>query len=239
MLPDHLTEEGVVYKSLDFLGYPHYVLGTNQELWSSGKGRWRKRKFYKGRGGYLIYPLCYRREVRAYPIHRLVLLTFVGPCPDGMECRHLDGNPANNHLKNLQWGTKEENAQDRFAHGTSNRGMHYCQGEDHAQAKLSDEDVLEIRRKFSAKVNTARELADRYSVSMETVYGITGGRTWQHLGGERTNRVRTELTDQQVMEIRRLYAERKYNQFQLANMFSVDQTSISRYILGKSRASAQ
>lgn len=50
-------------------------------------------------------------------LHRLVLLAFIGPCPKGQECRHLDGNRQNNRLNNLKWGTRSENAQDRLRHG--------------------------------------------------------------------------------------------------------------------------
>lgn len=51
-------------------------------------------------------------------IHRLVLLAFVGPCPEGMECCHNNGNPADNRVENLRWDTKSENQKDRRAHGT-------------------------------------------------------------------------------------------------------------------------
>lgn len=51
-------------------------------------------------------------------IHILVLTTFGCPRPNPAdECRHLDGDPANNTLGNLQWGTRSENALDRVRHG--------------------------------------------------------------------------------------------------------------------------
>jgi hypothetical protein len=50
-----------------------------------------------------------------------VLEAFVGPRPPGLECRHLDGNPANSVLANLAWGTHSENMQDRVRHGTHNK----------------------------------------------------------------------------------------------------------------------
>lgn len=53
-------------------------------------------------------------------IHRLVLMAFVGPCPQGMECLHSDGNPTNNHLLNLRWASPSDNAYDRVRHGTHN-----------------------------------------------------------------------------------------------------------------------
>lgn len=57
-----------------------------------------------------------KREV--WYVHRLVLAAFVGPCPEGMEVRHLDGNPANNSLENLKYGTVSENRFDSVRHGT-------------------------------------------------------------------------------------------------------------------------
>lgn len=53
-------------------------------------------------------------------VHALVLLAFVGARPSGAECRHLDGNPANNRLDNLRWGTRTENILDAVRHGTWN-----------------------------------------------------------------------------------------------------------------------
>lgn len=50
-------------------------------------------------------------------VHHLILETFVGPCPPGRECRHLDDRPANNRLTNLSWGTRHENAADAGRNG--------------------------------------------------------------------------------------------------------------------------
>lgn len=52
-------------------------------------------------------------------IHRLVLETFVGPCPPGMEgCHFPDPSPANNRLDNLRWDTHIANMADAKAHGS-------------------------------------------------------------------------------------------------------------------------
>ena len=55
---------------------------------------------------------------RRLQVHRLVLLAFVGPCPDGMVCCHNDGNKQNNHVSNLRWDTQASNIQDTVRHGT-------------------------------------------------------------------------------------------------------------------------
>lgn len=50
-------------------------------------------------------------------VHRLVLLAFVGPCPEGMEACHNNGDPADNRLPNLRWDTRKANVSDTLAHG--------------------------------------------------------------------------------------------------------------------------
>lgn len=95
----------------------------------------------------------YRRSV-----HRLVLQAFVGPCPGGMECLHGDGNPRNNRLPNLRWGTRRENRVDMIRHGRSGR-------------KLSDEQVAWIRW-LHARGASLTGIAAKYGVSVSTVHDI-------------------------------------------------------------------
>lgn len=69
-------------------------------------------------GGHL-YLTLHNRKRRQHFVHNLVLLAFVGPRPDDKpETRHLDGDPTNNRLENLRYGTSKENADDQRAHGT-------------------------------------------------------------------------------------------------------------------------
>ena len=51
------------------------------------------------------------------PVHRVVLLAFVGPLPDGMVTRHLNDIKFDNRLSNLAYGTWSENMDDRVANG--------------------------------------------------------------------------------------------------------------------------
>lgn len=50
-------------------------------------------------------------------VHRVVLLAFRGPAPDGLVGCHWDGNPSNNYLDNLYWGTHSDNSYDKVRHG--------------------------------------------------------------------------------------------------------------------------
>jgi DNA-binding transcriptional regulator YiaG len=69
-------------------------------------------------GGYLSVCLCVGNRPKTHFVHRLVMLAFVGPCPDGMEVCHGDGDKLNNALSNLRYDERIANVQDRVAHGT-------------------------------------------------------------------------------------------------------------------------
>lgn len=68
--------------------------------------------------GYLRVQL-FRHGDRSRPVvHRLVLTAFVGARPEGMVCRHGNGDALDNRLSNLRWGTVAENNRDTVRHGT-------------------------------------------------------------------------------------------------------------------------
>lgn len=77
--------------------------------------------------GYHLLTIWRDGRNRKIGVHRLVMWTFVGPQPRGIEVRHLDGNPANNRLSNLRYGTSSENAADKAIHGTDhNANKTHC-----------------------------------------------------------------------------------------------------------------
>lgn len=55
---------------------------------------------------------------RTVLVHRLVGEAFLGPLPDGLQTRHLNGNGFDNRASNLKYGTHLENMQDAIKHGT-------------------------------------------------------------------------------------------------------------------------
>ena len=71
--------------------------------------------------------MCIRDSEKPYCVHALVAAAFIGPRPDGLLIRHLDGNPRNNRVGNLQYGTGSENQRDAVVHGTNhNSGVTHC-----------------------------------------------------------------------------------------------------------------
>lgn len=109
-------------------------------------------------------------------VHALVLLAFVGPCPEGMECcHHPDPCKANVSLSNLSWGTRQTNMGHKHIHGTT-----AC-GEKQGSAKLTASQVREIRDDYAAGLATQQELADRSGVSQLLVSKIVRRLLWKHV----------------------------------------------------------
>ena len=50
---------------------------------------------------------------KSFYVHLLVAEAFIGPCPEGQQVRHWDGNQQNNRRDNLLHGTPKENCEDR------------------------------------------------------------------------------------------------------------------------------
>jgi hypothetical protein len=109
-----------------------------------------------------------------FMVHRLVLTAFLGPPLKGAQSRHINGNPADNRLVNLKWGSRSENEADKIMHGRTNRG------ERHYRTTFSIEDVKLIRNTAGPRGIVAK-LAKQYGVAHQTISGIRTGTTWRHI----------------------------------------------------------
>jgi len=135
--------------------------------------RWRKLKpDIRKKDGRKRYTLrhasgSYRRAYGSY----FVLLAFVGPCPDGLEACHENGDCTNDAPDNLRWDTHSANLLDRRKHGTN------VQGEMVNTAKLSADDVIEIRRIGKP----LKQHALKHKVSVALISAILKRKVWQHV----------------------------------------------------------
>lgn len=97
-------------------GYEKYSITEQGDVYSLKWGKKRKLKPQRAsqsRKGYY--------QVRLYDdsgklgklqyIHRLVWENFFGEIPEGLEVDHIDGNPSNNSLSNLQLLSRRDNNQ--------------------------------------------------------------------------------------------------------------------------------
>lgn len=78
----------------------------------------RIRKPQKTHKGYLNIILSKNGIASQHTVHSLVLTAFSGERPEGHVARHLNGDPSDNRIENLKWGTPSENQRDSLGHGT-------------------------------------------------------------------------------------------------------------------------
>lgn len=186
----------VSYKSLTEFGFfPYYRVGNDGTVWSCRvKGNikisigpwWQLRSGKCGKLGYrsvVLFSDSYPKG-RSYLVHHLVLRAFVGERPPGLECRHLDGNPQNNQVSNLCWGTRKENIHDQIRHGTHSCGPKHAvktRGSRHGCAKLTEEDITAIRAEYIPRKVGSPQLAKKYGVASVTIQRIVNYQGWKHI----------------------------------------------------------
>ena len=163
--------ENEVWKESPHKGYFFSSLGRACRILKNGKRRILI-GCASGRGYRAIsVPTGCGMYARVY-IHRGVCEAFHGPCPEGMECRHLDGDMLNNSAENLKWGTPTENSHDKYTHGTVTKG------ERNGGAKLTAAAVIEMRREREERGTPFHRLAEMHGVSTMTAYRATVGQSW-------------------------------------------------------------
>jgi len=155
-------------------GYPGYLIGDDGSVFSMKLKK--PLKLDPEKTGYIRVRLYNKNKYAKFMVHRLVLNAFVGPCPAGMESRHLNGIRSHNRKGNLRWGTKLENAADRIAHGT----QHTLRGADNGYAKLSKSKILRIRAR-RARGEKYQDIANDFGIRISHAYRIANKQSWAHV----------------------------------------------------------
>lgn len=174
----------IPYQIKDIEDFPGYRIDTEGNVFScwTVAGRYSKcsnvwkKLIPNSNKKYLQIKLCNSTGKFQKYIHRLVLETFVGKVPAGMEGCHNDGDSRNNCLKNLRWDTSKNNQADRINHGT------VCCGEKQGGHKLNRFQVQRIRlmREISPRLSQAK-IGKIFHVAQGTIKDILSRKTWKHI----------------------------------------------------------
>ncbi len=158
-------------------------LKSNQEtiIDSNGVSRNRRERLMRittDKAGYKYIVLRDNNKMKqTLRIHRLVASAFI-PNPENLPIiNHKDLNKSNNNVENLEWCTQLHNIRDFL----SKSSQVYAHGEQSGASKLTNEEVLEIRRIKSSYKIGYRKLAKLFNVTDMTVIGIVKRKTWKHI----------------------------------------------------------
>lgn len=102
--------------------------------------------------------------------HRIAYRLEHGSIPEGLFALHHCDNKLCVNPSHLYLGTHEDNREDAVERDRTSHG------ENHHRAKLTADDVREIRQR--GENESQRHLANEFGISQTSVYDIINGRTW-------------------------------------------------------------
>lgn len=154
-------------------GWVGYYVTKDGRVFSERRGAVRELRAPLAGRGYLQVGLTGGKKML---VHRLMLMTFVGPPPTPKhQGRHLDDVKTNNRLSNLAWGTDAENKADAVRNG---RHARVC-GEQNGRAKLTATQVRQIHELHAAGL-TKQQIGTHFGVSRSAVSRVCTGKLWRH-----------------------------------------------------------
>lgn len=94
----------------------------------SDKGRIKSVRYSKiltgGHGRYKFASLGRRGKQKTFSIHSIVMKTFIGECPKGMEINHINGDKWDNSVDNLAYVTRADNIRHSYKTGLNKKKDH-------------------------------------------------------------------------------------------------------------------
>lgn len=158
---------------LPIADFPGYEISSHGRARAVRTGRILAQSVPKN--GYALLHLRNTQGRRALLVNRLVLETFVGPCPPGWEASHLNGDRANNRRTNLEWESPDDNRARKRLHGTT------TEGSKHPQAVLNEESVASMRDLYAAGGVSQSQLAAQFGVSRSVAGAAVRGAAWRNV----------------------------------------------------------
>lgn len=121
----------------------------------------------------------FRIKGRLHKAHRAALMVSGIEVPAHLCVLHSCDNPPCCNPAHLRLGTKGENNTERHAKGRTVLPPH-SRGESKAQAKLTADQVREMRR-LRAEGMSYASIAEGLAVGTRHVWDVVNGRCWQHI----------------------------------------------------------
>lgn len=152
------------------VGYDNYIISDNGEVFNKRNIN-KPLKTRINKHGYKYLNLSKNGIVKSKLIHRIVAEAFLN-YQDGDVVNHKDGNKLNNNIDNLEFCTQKDNVKHAFDNGL----MHPINGEECPWSKLTDEEVLKIRKEYIPFICSYNMLAKKYNVSKSEIIQIVNNK---------------------------------------------------------------
>lgn len=129
------------------------------------------------------------RNKLAYTAHRYSYFIHFGEIMKDMHVCHKCDNPSCVNPDHLFIGTMQDNMRDRdnknrtakgIRNGSNTKPERRARGSRCGSAKLTENDVIEIRKMY-LKDHNRQKIADVFSVTAMTIYYIVKYETWKHV----------------------------------------------------------
>jgi hypothetical protein len=124
--------------------------------------------------GYPRVNLCKNGKVKPYLVHRIIAKAFIPNPNNKPQINHINGIKTDNRLENLEWTTQSENVIHAYKIGLCTN-----KGETHYLSKLTENDVLQIRKLKGSMLQ--KDIAKKYNVKISCISSILNYRTWKHI----------------------------------------------------------
>ncbi len=152
-----------------------YSIDQNGHLYSHVNSKTKKLVGSKDSKGYRRAVLKTLDGKKAWKyLHRLTCEAYIPNPENKSQVNHINNDPSDNRISNLEWATPKENTQHCLKQGRSNRAF----GSRQSSAKLTEKDIPQIRRLIEQKLYTQNQIADFYGVHNCAITYIKQGICW-------------------------------------------------------------
>ena len=158
-------------------GYENYLVSDQGRVFNFKYNRFVKPR--KNIHGYLQVVLFKNSIRKTHTMHRLVALAFIPNPENKPTVNHMDSDRTNNFVENLEWNTHSENNQHGYDFGLHKPPC--FKGIKNGRAKLSEDQVLEIRKLYATGDYTQKDLGKIFDVHQVHIGDIINRKTWQHI----------------------------------------------------------
>ena len=158
-------------------------------------------------------------------IHKLVLMTFdriPDPANTKLVPNHVDCNPTNNSLSNLEWASCRYNSE----HAVMNE----------RNSKLSVNDVKEICEMLESEEYTTKQIAENFNCNDSNIRNIKSGHDWKTVSQKYDIKFTPRFEDDKIKKVCEMLESNQYTDTYIAEVCGVSRPYVHDIRTGRRRS---